>query len=170
MIEQNQNNIFPPSPSASESVGAFLWDLVKIFLISMVIIVPIRAFIAQPFIVSGSSMEPNFHSGEYLIISELAYRTGEPKRGDPVVFKYPKDTTQYFIKRIIGLPGETIVLDNDKVTVINEEDPEGFVLNETYLPTGTRTYTYGNPERFTLGTTEYFVLGDNRAASSDSES
>jgi signal peptidase I len=169
MTEENQNfNLVNKEPSATESIGLFLWDLVKIFLISMVIIIPIRYFIAQPFIVSGSSMEPNFHSGEYLIISELSYRIGEPQRGDIVVFKYPKDTTQYFIKRIIGLPGETVKLDNQKVTVMNSEHPEGFVLDETYLPAGTNTYTYGNSETTTLGSREYYVLGDNRAASSDS--
>ncbi len=145
----------------------FIWDLLKVFLIALAIILPIRYYVAQPFIVSGSSMEPTFYTGQYLIINELSYHLGEPQRGDVIVFKYPKDTSQYFIKRIIGLPGETVKIENNQVIIVNKENPKGFVLNEDYLPSGDTTFPYGDNTK-TLGSEEYFVLGDNRLASSDS--
>jgi len=152
--------------AASELVK-FVWDLLKVFLISLAIILPVRYFIAQPFIVSGSSMEPTFYTGQYLIINEISYHLGNPQRGDVIVFKYPKDTSQYFIKRVIGLPGETVKIENNQVIITNKDHPEGFALKESYLPSGDTTFPYGN-NTVTLSGDEYFVLGDNRLASSDS--
>lgn len=166
MSDNDQDETKKPSGGISE-LFVFIWDLVKVFLISLAIILPIRYFIAQPFIVSGSSMEPTFYTGQYLIIDELSYHISQPQRGDIIVFKYPKDNTQYFIKRIIGLPGETVKIENNKVIVINAAHPQGFALDEKYLPPGDTTFPYGNNTR-TLGAGEYFVLGDNRLASSDS--
>ncbi|MBI5254729.1 signal peptidase I, partial [Candidatus Falkowbacteria bacterium] len=83
-----------------------VWDMVKVVCISLAIIIPVRYFLIQPFYVKGASMEPNFFDHEYLIINEIGYRFDAPQRGDIVVFKYPKDQSQYFIKRIVGLPGE----------------------------------------------------------------
>jgi signal peptidase I len=154
------------NPSYLQSAGAFVWDLVKILLIALVIIVPFRMFVAEPFVVSGSSMVPNFHNYDYLIIDRLSYRTGEPQRGDVIVLLYPKDTSQFFIKRVIGLPGETVQVQNGYVTVFNKEHPAGFRLTEPYLVS--QTETLGSPQKTTLGSGEYFVLGDNRTASSDS--
>lgn len=166
MIENEQEDI-KKKPGSFSEMGTFVGDLVKVLLISLAIILPVRYFVAQPFIVSGSSMEPTFYTGEYLIINELSYHLHQPERGDVIVFKYPKDNTQYFIKRIIGLPGETVKIQDDKVIVINAQNPNGFALNETYLPAGDTTFPYGDNIR-TLGSDEYFVLGDNRLASSDS--
>jgi signal peptidase I len=101
-------------------------EFVKFAIIALIIVVPIRMFIAQPFIVSGSSMFPTFHDGEYLIIDELSYNLGEPHRQDVVVFRYPKNPKKYFIKRVIGLPNETIIIKDGKITIKNSEFPEAF--------------------------------------------
>lgn len=109
-------------------------------------------------------MEPTFQNGDYLIIDEISYIVGEPKRGDVVVFRYPYNPKQYYIKRIVGLPGETVDIHDKGVTIRNKENPEGFSLQEEYLP---EADTFGNTST-TLNSEEYFVLGDNREASSDS--
>lgn len=138
-------------------------EFVKFAFIAIIIVMPIRMFIAQPFIVSGSSMFPTFHDGEYLIIDELSYNLGNPKRYDVAVFRYPKDTKKYFIKRVIGLPNETIIIKDGKITIKNSEFPDGFQLEETYLNDIFHTTgTYKN------NSDEYFVMGDNRNFSSDS--
>ncbi|MCX6756421.1 MAG: signal peptidase I [Candidatus Nomurabacteria bacterium] len=139
------------------------WDLVKFAALALLIVIPIRTFIAQPFIVSGESMFPTFHDGQYLIVDELSYHMGNIKRGDVVIFRYPHDTTRFFIKRIIGLPNETVKIEDGKVMIINKENPEGFVLNEPYINQPFHTY-----DTKTTGDGEYFVMGDNRNASSDS--
>ena len=154
-------------PPTGESRANFFTDLIKFSLVALLIVVPIRLYIAQPFIVSGDSMVPTFHNGEYLIVDEVSYRFEEPARGDVIIFRYPKDPSKYFIKRIIGLPGDTVALANGTVTITNTENPDGFVEHEPYLMDAQRT-----TERYTvaLGEGEYFVLGDNRPASSDSRS
>ncbi len=167
IVEETNPENQPPK-SAGWELTKFIWDLVKVFVISMAIILPVRYFIAQPFIVSGSSMEPNFYDGQYLVINEIGYTLGTPARGDIIVFKYPKDTTQYFIKRIIGLPGERVKIEDNKVIIYNKENPSGFILNETYLPKTDLTFANGEFNNVTLGSEEFFALGDNRMASSDS--
>lgn len=142
-----------------------LWELVKFAFLALVIVIPIRMFIAQPFIVSGNSMFPTFHNGEYLVIDQVSYRFREPARGDIIVFRYPKDTTKFFIKRIVGLPNETIDIKGHVVTIINKEHPEGVTLTEPYVKNMSE-----NNLRRTLANDEYFVLGDNRSGSSDSRS
>src|SRR4051812_32072411 len=134
-MEENTNpDASKPASSGGFTAGLlFLWDFVKVILVALIIILPIRYFVFQPFIVSGSSMEPNFQNGQYLIIDELSYRFHTPNRGDVLVLKYPKDTTQYFIKRVIGLPGEKVQVDNGQVTIYNSEHPDGMVMNEPYL-------------------------------------
>ena len=144
----------------------FTFEIVKIALIALAIVLPIRYFLFQPFIVKGESMSPTFESGDYLIVDEISYRFGEPQRGDVVVFKYPKDTTQRFIKRVIGLPGETVVVQNGEVKVVTVNG-ENITLDENYLPSDLKTYGDTNT---TLKTNEYFVLGDNRTYSYDSRS
>lgn len=141
-----------------------LWDLVKFALIAVIIVVPIRMFIAQPFVVSGESMFPTFNDGEYLIVDEISYTLGSPQRGDVVIFRYPNDTKRFFIKRIIGMPNEEVIIKDGKVTIINKENPKGFILNEPYIN------DEFNPidDNYKTGENEYFVLGDNRNRSSDS--
>jgi signal peptidase I len=102
-----------------------------------------------------------------LIINEISYRFEAPERGEIVVFKYPKDTSQYFIKRIIGLPNETVEIRENKVIVYNNDNPNGITLDEKYLDEGVETL--GN-KTLALGVDEYFAMGDNRIASYDSRS
>lgn len=139
------------------------FELVRFAIVAILIVIPIRVFIAQPFVVSGSSMFPTFHDGEYLIVDELSYRLGEPKRDDVVVFRYPKDTTKFYIKRIMGLPNETVDISGSKVIITNTEHPNGFVLEQPFVENNSSNVTH-----FELKADEYFVMGDNRSASSDS--
>ncbi len=140
-----------------------LWDLVKFALIALLIVIPIRMFIAQPFVVSGESMFPTFHDGEYLIVDELSYILREPQRGEVIIFRYPGDTKRFFIKRIIGMPNEEIIIDNGKIKIINNENKNGFNLEEPYINENFNTAT-----SFKTKSNEYFVMGDNRNRSSDS--
>ncbi len=149
-----------------QCVLSFIWETAKIVIISLAIIIPIRYFLFQPFFVKGASMEPNFKDGEYLIINEIGYRFQEPERGDVIIFRYPKDPSQYYIKRIIGLPEEVVRIEDGKVIIFDKENPEGSILNEPYLLEGNK-FTSGNLE-INLDENDYFVLGDNRQASSDS--
>ena len=148
-----------------ESWQSFLGEVFQFALIALLIVVPIRTFIAQPYIVSGSSMVPTFESGDYLIVDQLTYRFEDPKRGDVIVFRYPQDPSKFFIKRVIGLPNETLQIINGIVTVKNTEHPEGFKVSEPYIKT-----TFDATMTKTLGETEYFVMGDNRSNSLDSRS
>lgn len=145
----------------------FVWELVKVVLISAAIIIPIRHFLIQPFFVKGDSMEPNFLDKEYLIVDELSYRFAPAERGQVIVFRYPRDPQEYFIKRLIGLPGEQVQIKDGQVIIFNDEYPEGMVLAENYLPENLETFS-DSEEKITIGPDEYFVLGDNRNASKDS--
>jgi len=150
----------------SRHLGRDLFEIVKVFLVSLAIVLPIRYFIVQPFIVRGASMEPSFENKEYLIIDEFSYYLRTPERGEAIVFRYPKDPRQFFIKRIIGLPGEEIKIEEGGIYIYNEENSKGLLLEESYLNPLNR------PTRpdisLKLGRDEYFVLGDNRDFSSDS--
>jgi len=143
----------------------FIWEITKIVVIALVIVIPIRYFIFQPFYVKGASMEPNFNDGDYLIVDEITYRFKAPQRGEVIVFRYPNDPSQRYIKRIIGLPGETIEVEQGKVMIYNNEGKEVTLEEAAYLPAD--IFTPGDM-RIVLNESEYFVLGDNRTASSDS--
>lgn len=114
-------------------------------------------------------MEPSFYDHEYLIIDEISYRFNEPTRGDILVFRYPKNPQEFFIKRLIGLPGEEVQIKDGRVYVYNTEFPEGTLLNEPYLEPDTKTYGLTD-EKVKLAANEFFVLGDNRSSSKDSRS
>lgn len=160
---ENNNNEIVPNDSKFKKFLTDGWDLLKFALLALAIVIPIRMFIAQPFVVSGESMIPTFHDGEYLIVDEISYIMGNIHRGDIVIFKYPNDTKRFFIKRIIGLPNEKITIENGTVTIVNKEHPEGFKLTEPYVNEKEfegSTYDTGNDQ--------YFVMGDNRNRSSDS--
>lgn len=163
--KSSQNNQLEKPAPFWKSAGLFIIEVIKIIIISLAIIIPVRYYLIQPFYVKGASMEPTFHDYEYLIINEISYRFSEPQRGDVVVLKDPQDTSQFFIKRIIGLPEEIIEIDRGEVIIYNEENSQGIVIDEFYL----------SPEIVTLGEylvtlkeSEYFVLGDNRKSSFDS--
>lgn len=155
--------LLPAGPSKKESLKAYLWDVVKYFIIAFVITLPIKMFIAQPFVVSGTSMVPTFEDKDYLIIDEISYRFNSPARGDVIVFRFPQDPKKYFIKRIVGLPGETIDVRQTGVYVSTGTSaplrvPDSFIRYPGGPATG----------KITLSAEEYFVMGDNRAGSSDS--
>lgn len=158
-----------PDPSQEPGVGseilAFLWETIKIVVISLIIILPIRYYVVQPFFVKGASMESNFEDGDYIFVNELSYDFSAPSRGDVIVFRYPLDQSQFFIKRVIGLPGETVDIKGNKVTIYNAAHPNGEVLDEPYLDAGQQTL---GALRMKLDDNDYFVMGDNRLRSSDS--
>ena len=128
-----------------------LWEFIKVVVISVAIVLPIRAYVAQPFIVSGASMEPNFHDGEYLIIDELTYALRKPERGEVIVFRYPLNPSEFFIKRIVGLPGETVEIKNSKIFI------NGDVVSESFISADIAKKTLPNLKT-NLDENEYFVL------------
>lgn len=143
----------------------FIWEIGKIVIISLLVVVPIRYFIFQPFFVRGYSMEPNFSSGDYLIIDQVSYRFRDVQRGEVVVFKHPNNPSQRHIKRIVGLQGETIKIENDQISIYKDGLPQ--ILDESnYLPSE-YSKTTGSIE-IRLDENEFFVLGDNRSLSADS--
>jgi len=144
---------------------AYVGELIRVIVISLAIILPIRYFLVQPFYVKGASMEPNFYDHEYLIIDEASFRFRDPKRGEIVVFRYPNDPSQFFIKRVIGLPGETLRIQSSRVLIKSKDSKTWATLEEPYLSRS--AVTIGDKE-VSLGAEEYFVIGDNRTSSLDS--
>ncbi|MBP6866635.1 MAG: signal peptidase I [Candidatus Pacebacteria bacterium] len=166
MSPMEEENIVTPDTSTAkkpEGIFGYIWEILRFVLLAIIIVVPIRVYVAQPFVVSGASMDPTLANGEYLIIDEISYRLNEPERGDVIVFRYPKDTTKFFIKRIIGLPNETVEIKDGVVTIYNEENKNGLTLDESFLVNHSGGNSY-----LKLSSEEYFVMGDNRPASSDS--
>ena len=153
----------PETPGAVERKKGGFGETVRFIIVSLVIVFGVRYFIAQPFIVSGESMVPTFENGEYLIVDELSYRFREPARDDVIIMRYPLDPKKYFIKRIVGLPGETLAFDGTQITVTSANDKNPIVLDEPFIQNQKDTYL-----TVLLKENEYFVLGDNRPASSDS--
>jgi len=137
------------------------WEVLETLAIALASIFIIYTFMAQPFIVQGASMEPNFSDGDYILIDEITYRFREPERGEVIVFRNPRNESEFYIKRVVGLPGEEIVINGEEVKV------DGTLLSEDYLP------IHGSvvgEKVFDLGEDEYFVMGDNRDQSFDSRS
>jgi signal peptidase I len=157
-IEQGNSNSID-----NKTQKSFLREFFEFAIIALVIVIPFRIYIAQPFVVNGASMDPTFTNGEYLIVDQLSYRFDTPARGSVLIFKYPNDPSKYFIKRVIGLPGETVKSENGQITVINSANPIGIKLYEPYIK-------FHKEDSFEthLGNSEYFVMGDNRAGSADS--
>jgi signal peptidase I len=143
--------------------GGFWKDLFTLALLIVLVVLPLRAFVISPFIVDGDSMHPTFENFDYLIIDEISYRFREPARGEVIVFRYPLDPSVFYIKRIIGLPGETVSINRGVVSV---KQASGVVetLTEPYVEAEDATYS----KSVTLGIDEFFVMGDNRPNSSDS--
>lgn len=150
---------------------ASLLEVLEVAVIAVVAVFIVRTFFVQPFLVSGASMSPNFTNGDYVLVDEITPHLRPLERGEVVVFHDPADGGQdystYFIKRIIGLPGEEVAIKNDTITVYNSAYPKGLALDETYLPKGTDTS--GNYD-YKLSTSTYLMLGDNRPYSYDSRS
>lgn len=157
--------MFQTAPDRKELLS-FFWEVVKIVVVALAIIIPVRYYLFQPFFVKGASMEPAFNDGDYVLIDEVTFRFRDPQRGEVVVFRSPQDHSQFYIKRVIGLPGEQIQIKNSQITIFNGQNPKGFILDESdYLDSD--TMTIGNLKE-KVGSNEFFVLGDNRLHSSDS--
>lgn len=143
----------------------FIKELITFAAISIVIVVPIRLFVAQPFIVSGDSMYPTFKTGQYLIVDQISYKFNKPERGDIVIFRFPENTSKFFIKRVIALPGDAITIEGTDVYLLKNGEEERELLDEPYVDLNRESYV-----TIKLSDTEYFVMGDNRLASLDSRS
>jgi len=140
-----------------------LKDLFTLALLIIVVVIPIRVFIISPFVVDGGSMHPTFENLDYLIVDEILYDFSAPARGDVIVFRYPNNPSIFYIKRIIGLPGETVYINRGAVT-ISTAAGDKMTLDEPYIVNEDATYT----KSVSLNSDEYFVMGDNRPNSSDS--
>ena len=159
-------------PGSGERVLAVGWEVLKTVAFIVLVAVFIRAFVVQPFFVEGQSMEPDFHDGDYLLVNQLSFRLGKPDRGDVIVFKAPPAPDENYIKRVIGLPGETVELTDGGYTIKNDQHPNGVRLEEPYIEPGVRTLTdpESNQTRWELGPDQYFVSGDNRNPGKSSDS
>lgn len=155
-----------PEQSTIRTLASYGVEFVRVLVIALAIILPVRYFLIQPFYVKGASMEPNFYDHEYLVIDELSYRFREPVRGDIVVFRYPKNPSQFFIKRVVGLPGETVTISKGQIKVSDPARPGGVIVDESDYISAT-THTFGE-RHVALGLDEYYLLGDNREQSLDS--
>ncbi len=169
-MEPNVSN--PSSNQKKKTLWANIKEWIQVIVIALIISLPIRYFIAEPFIVNGASMDPTFATGQFLIVDRLSYRFENPARGDVIVFEYPNNPKIYYIKRIIGLPGETIAMKDGEITITNKDDaaftaahPNGFTLNEPYIDAIHKAH---DTLTTTLNKDNYFVMGDNRLQSSDS--
>jgi signal peptidase I len=175
--QANVHHQNPPSDRATppSSFWASVREWARVIFIALLIAVPVRWFIAEPFIVNGASMDPTFSTGQFLIVDRLTYRFEAPQRGDVVIFRYPNNPSVYYIKRVIGLPGERVRMQNGKVIIEQVSTTTGatirsFALDEPYIEPIHLSHDVGVfPETGRpLGPTEYIVLGDNRLESSDS--
>jgi signal peptidase I len=149
---------------------SFIGDVAFNAVVILIVVVLVRYILISPFQVNGSSMDPTLHNNDLLIVDKITYRFGEPERGDIIVFAPPEDTDIFFVKRIVGLPGETVEFNNGQVLIRNEEYPAGFKLDESYL-VGDNQETHlpsRDNQNFTVPENHYFVMGDNRNASNDS--
>ena len=166
MIETNSAVPEEQPPLERTSLGAYFEEFIKVCIVAAVIILPVRFFVIQPFIVKGASMEPTFYENEYLIVDELSFRFRDPERGEVVIFRYPKTEKRFLIKRVIGLPGDRVSIHDNRITVYNKDYPNGRMLDEKeYLPSETPTGDFD----VTVTPNQFFVLGDNRTVSFDSE-
>jgi len=163
----------PPQIPSSVPKNAF-WhgvrEWIRVIVIALIIAIPVRYFVAEPFIVNGASMDPTFSTGQFLVVDRVTYRFERPQRGDVIVFEYPNDPSVYYIKRIIGLPGERVRFTDGKVTIETASTSKKFTLDEPYVQSYHLSHdTIVLPENGQpLGPSQYIVLGDNRAESSDS--
>lgn len=139
--------------------------IVKILIIALILVFPIKFFVIQSFQVYGVSMEPSFSNGDYLIIDKISYIFRKPSRGETIVFLSPSQ--KFIIKRVIGLPYETVQIKQGDIFVYNRKQDQWLKLHENYIPENIKTL----PDlKIVLSEKEYFALGDNRAESIDSRS
>jgi len=166
--------MFLMSNSSIKSVSEFVVDVLETAVIALSIFIIIYLLAFQPHEVNGQSMDgiDNFHNGQLILTDKLSYRFKEPQRGEVIVFKYPLNKSYDYIKRIIGLPGESIMLVDNQIYIYNSEFPEGKIIDES-LYIGENVLTQGRAfleeaQKITISDDSYFVMGDNRPESSDS--
>lgn len=164
-LENNKEAILTNKPSVPHNAPKkeSIWDIIKYMVLALIIVLPIRMFIAQPFLVNGSSMDPTFKNRDYLIVDELSYNLRDPKRGEVIVFRFPLDTKLHFVKRVIGLPGDTVRIIDGKVTVITKQGTE-INFDDSYVT----NHSYESLVDITVPPDNLFVMGDNRSGSYDS--
>jgi signal peptidase I len=163
----NLNKIDEPN-NDKFSFLEFIWDLIKTAVVVLIIAFGIKYFVVQPFIVDGSSMLPNFENNEYLLVEKISYHFKEPSRGDVIVFHPPGQADENYIKRVIGLPNETVEIKDNKIYIFNSDHPSGVEISEPFIPSDFQTLTEQKDTKYKVGPDEFFVLGDNREHSSDS--
>jgi signal peptidase I len=161
-MEQYTTTIIEPTKKSK--IVVFIENVVYIAT-AIVLAMVVQKFIIRPFVVNGESMDPTLQTGDYLLIDEVTYKLHEPQRGDVVVFKAPPEPTKYFIKRIVGLPGDTVSIKGSVVTITNTLYPKGTVLVEPFV-----THLGTNDITVKVPSDQYFVMGDNRSGSFDSRS
>lgn len=159
-----QTQAIQGQPTGKSRLRLFIENVLYI-VTAVVLAMIVQQFIIRPFVVSGESMDPTLSSGDYLLIDEVSYKIGEPERGDVVVFKAPPEPTKYFIKRLIGLPGDTVTIHGSTVTITNTANPKGITLSEDFI-----IHDSSNEMTVKVPEGQYFVMGDNRAGSFDSRS
>ena len=162
-IEDNNND-----DQGAESVKSFIFEIVKVLIISLIIIIPIRAYVVQPFYVDGDSMEPNFSDGQYLVVDAIGYRFKEPQRGDIVIFHPPNNPKVYYIKRMIGLPGEVVDIKDGVIRVFAKDSTEALIIDEQKYLSADFQLRPSEKDHVVLADDEYYLLGDNRQSSLDS--
>ncbi len=140
-------------------ISGWIYDFSKAATIVLAVGVIIHYFFLTVLVVRGRSMQPNYYDGQVVLVNKVIYEISSPKRGDVVAMYFPGETEKHFIKRVIGIPGDTVEVSNNKVYLNGEE------LLEPYLADNTPTLP--NSKR-TLENNEYLVFGDNRTMSSDS--
>lgn len=149
-------------PGPLRRFGRSLVEFLTFAAVAAAILIPFRMFVAKPFVVEGASMSPTFETGDYLIVDELSFALRPPERGEVVVLRYPHDPSKHFIKRIVGLPGETVSI-NAGVVTITKVGGDTVTLDEPYVALPAKATSSAK-----LGENDYFVMGDNRAGSYDS--
>lgn len=146
-------------------IFSFVLDFLETIVVALSIFVVVYLFFFQPHEVKGASMESNFHDGEYILTDKISYRFRLPKRGEVIIFKAPKNPDIDYIKRIIGLPGETVKVEGGAVYVNGNKLVEPYIHDQTVI-LGNGFLSEGR--NITVPQNEYFVMGDNRPHSSDS--
>lgn len=167
-ISDRLNKFETPPSNQARDFFHFIFDLAKTGLAVIILVVLLRSFVVQPYVVEGDSMKYSYVNNEYLLAERISLLRDDIKRGDVVVFRPPQNTSTNYIKRVIGLPGEKVKIENNTIT-ITKTDGQKITLNETYLNNGMTTTVNSNTKNeFTVKDGEYFVMGDNRERSSDS--
>lgn len=146
-------------------LGAFFLDILEVVSLAVGVFLVLYLLVMQPHKIKGSSMFPNFIDAEYLLTDKLTYRFKEPQRGDVIVFRSPADENEDYIKRIIGLPGDEVSLNENHIYINGKYLDEPY-LDSSVITQGSKFLAEG--DKITVPSDQYFVLGDNRTASSDS--